>query len=179
MEKIQVKDKVFVRCIDHATIQSAVKRIADRLNKDYKDDDPVFIGVLNGAFMFASDLLKEFEGFCELTFITAYSYKGTESTGKVELTLNLAKDIKNRRVIILEDIVDSGITVNYLVKELNKYEPKDIRIAAFLLKPDALKTEVNLDYVGLEIPNDFIIGYGLDYNGYGRNYKDIYKVSEK
>jgi len=178
MEKLEVKEKMFVKCIDHATIQAAVKKIADRLNKEYCEDVPVFISVLNGAFMFTADLLKEYKGFCELAFITVSSYKGTQTTGKVELVLELAKDIRNRRVIILEDIVDSGITASYLISKFAELEPKDVKVATFLLKPEALKTEVRPDYVGIEIPNDFIIGYGLDYDGYGRNYKDIYKVLE-
>ena len=179
MDKIKIRDKVFVKSIDQATILASVKKIADQLNVDYRDDVPVFIGVLNGSFIFAADLLREFNGNCELTFLTLSSYSGTESTGEVKLMSNLVRDIKNRRVIILEDIVDSGITVKYLIKEMAKYEPSDVRIAALLLKPDAFKTDVKLDYVGMEIPNDFIVGYGLDYDGYGRNYKDIYKVIEE
>ncbi len=177
MEKLYIKDKVFVKSIPHSKILESVKRVADELNCDYKDDDPVFVGVLNGAFMFAADLLKEFQGHCELTFITVASYIGTKSSGEVDIMMGLTKDIKDRRVILLEDIVDSGTTIESLIKEIAKYEPKDVKVATLLLKPEALATNVKPDYVGIEVPNDFIVGYGLDYDGYGRNFKDIYKLS--
>ena len=177
MEKLYIKDKDFVKSISHNRILESVKRVADELNRDYKGDNPVFVGVLNGAFMFAADLLKDFQEHCELTFITVASYVGTKSSGEVDIMMGLTKDIKDRRVILLEDIVDSGTTIDSLIKELAKYEPKDVKVATLLLKPDALETNVKPDYVGIEIPNDFIVGYGLDYDGYGRNFKDIYKLS--
>ncbi len=178
MKKLKIRDKVFVKCIDHAEILAAVKRLASELNRDYSEDIPVFVGILNGAFMFAADLLREFEGLCEITFITVASYKGTESTGEVKILSDFVKDIKNRRVVILEDIVDSGTTISYMLDEMYKYRPKDVKVATLLLKPDALEIDVKPDYVGIEIPDEFIVGYGLDYDGYGRNNKDIYKITD-
>ncbi len=178
MEKLKIKDKVFVKYINRAEILAVVKRLASELNRDYSEDTPVFIGILNGAFMFAADLLKEYKGLCEITFVTAASYKGTESTGEVKILSELSMDIKDRRVVILEDIVDSGITISHMLDEMYKYRPKDVKVVTLLLKPDALETDIRPDYVGIEIPDKFIVGYGLDYDGYGRNNKDIYKITD-
>ncbi len=178
MEKLKIKNKVFFKCIDHSEILAAVKKLACQLKRDYNKDIPVFMVILNGAFMFAADLLKEFDGMCEVEFIAVSSYRGTESTGVVEIKSDFTKNIKNRRVVILEDIVDSGTTISFLLQKMEKYEPKDIQVATLLLKPDALETDVKPGYVGIEVPNDFIVGYGLDYDGYGRNYKDIYKITD-
>jgi len=178
MKTLKIKDKVFVKYINHKEIISAIDKLAYQLNRDYKGVTPVFIGILNGAFMFTADLLKKFNEECELTFMALSSYAGTKSTGEVEVIIGLRKNIKNRSVIILEDIVDSGTTISYLFSELYKYEPKDVKVVTLLLKPDALKTDVRPDYTGIEIPNDFIVGYGLDYEGFGRNHKDIYKIHE-
>ncbi len=176
MNKLKVKDKDFVKIINHNAIIEEVKRIAGEINEEYKDDIPVFLSVLNGAFMFTSDLLKEYKGNCELSFIQLASYSGTSTTGNVEMLLDINKNINNKRVIIVEDIVDTGITISYLLNYIKKRNPKDVAVATFLFKPDALKINLNLDYVGMEVSNDFIIGYGLDYDGFGRNLKDIYKV---
>lgn len=178
MERIKLKDKYFVKHIDNSEILQYVKNIAKLLNNDYKDDVPIFLAVLNGSFMFAADLLKQIDGLCELTFIRVSSYCGTESTGCVKNFIGLNKELKNRRVVVLEDIVDSGTTSSYLMEEIKKYKPKDVRIATLLFKPYALQTNKEPNYVGVEIPNDFIVGYGLDYEGYGRNLKDIYKICD-
>ena len=175
-ERITIKDKQFEKFIEFGQIQAAINRIAGKMNHDLRDKKPVFIAVLNGAFMFAGELMKEVTVPCEITFVRLASYQGTTTTNKVQEVLSLNENIENRTVVIVEDIVDSGNTMAALKKELNKLKPKEIRIATLLLKPDALKQEIQLDYVALEIPNDFIVGYGLDYDGYGRNLKDIYKI---
>jgi hypoxanthine phosphoribosyltransferase len=157
-------------------IENEIKRVAERINKELKDKRPLFIAVLNGAFMFAGELMKQVNILSEITFVRLASYHGTTSTNDVKTVLGLNESIKGRSVVIVEDIVDSGNTMVSLLEELGKYEPEEIRIATLLYKPAAMKQKLNLDYVALEIPNDFIVGYGLDYNGYGRNLKDIYKV---
>lgn len=175
-EVITIKDKQFEKFIEFQQIQTAINRIAREIDKDLRGKNPVFITVLNGAFMFAGELMKEVSVPCEITFVRLASYQGTSTTNNVQEVLGLNENIENRTVVIVEDIVDSGNTMVALKKELNKLRPKEIKIATLLLKPDALKQDVQLDYVALEIPNDFIVGYGLDYDGYGRNLKDIYKI---
>lgn len=178
MTKVKILDKEFEKNIAFEDIQAAIQRIADRISDDYRDSHPMFLCVLNGAFMFAADLFKYYQHPCEISFIQLSSYDGTDTTGKVETIIGLSHEIKDRDVIILEDIVDSGITVAHLVEDMKHYEPKSVRIATLLLKPDAVQNDVRPDYVGIEIPNDFIVGFGLDYNGYGRNFKDIYRIVE-
>jgi hypoxanthine phosphoribosyltransferase len=175
-EIVTIKDKQFEKFIEFGQIQAAIRRIAGEIDRDLRDKDPIFIAVLNGAFMFAGELMKEVTVPCEITFVRLASYQGTITTNKVQEVLGLNESIENRTVVVVEDIVDSGNTMVALKKELNKFNPKEIKIATLLLKPDALKQELELDYVALEIPNDFIVGYGLDYDGYGRNLKDIYKI---
>lgn len=178
MDQIQIEDKIFRKEIGYDRIYGAVTRLAEEIMADYGDSKPLFLAVLNGAFMFAGDLLKEYKGACEVSFIKLSSYRGTSTTEEVKTLIGLTEDIGDRDVIILEDIIDTGITINSLLKDLQAYSPRSIRVATLLIKPDALRTEVKPDYVGIEIPNDFIVGYGLDYNGYGRNLRDIYKIVE-
>jgi len=178
MVKINIHDKTFVPFIEHDQIFAAVKVLGEKLMADYHDKTPLFIGVLNGAFMFSADLMKVYTGRAEIGFIRLSSYDGTTSTGQVKSVLGLDREVKGRHLVILEDIVDSGLTIEFLRNHLQKDNPESIRVAALLLKPEALQTNINPDYVGIEIPNDFIIGYGLDYNGQGRNLKDIYKIVE-
>ena len=177
-EIVTINDKQFEKFIEFQQIQAAIHEIARKIDNDLRDKNPIFVAVLNGAFMFAGELMKEVSIPCEITFVRLASYQGTSTTNKVQEVLGLNESIENRTVVIVEDIVDSGNTMIALQKELNKLNPKEIKIATLLLKPDALKQDVDLDYVALEIPNDFIVGYGLDYDGYGRNLKDIYKISE-
>ena len=177
-EIVTIKDKQFEKFIEFQQIQAAIHEIARKIDNDLRDKNPIFVAVLNGAFMFAGELMKEVSIPCEITFVRLASYQGTSTTNKVQEVLGLNESIENRTVVIVEDIVDSGNTMVALQKELNKLNPKEIKIATLLLKPDALKQDVDLDYVALESPNDFIVGYGLDYDGYGRNLKDIYKISE-
>jgi hypoxanthine phosphoribosyltransferase len=175
-ELIQVHDKEFRLFIREAEIQKEVARIAGEMNRDLANRDPIFLGILNGAFMFASDLYKQLDFPCQITFLKLASYSGTYSTGSVKQLIGIGQDLKDRVVVVLEDIVDTGVTLETIIRQLSGYQPREIRVATFLHKPDAALTEVNLDYVGMHIPNDFIIGYGLDYDGYGRNFKEIYQL---
>ncbi len=175
-EIVKVHDKHFKPFITDEQIQKEVTRIAGEMNKDLADSDPIFLGILNGAFMFASDLYKQLNFPCQITFLKLASYSGTQSTGTVKQLIGINRDLKDRVVVVLEDIVDTGVTLETIIRQLSGYQPKEIRVATFLHKPEATVKEVNLDYVGIEIPNDFILGYGLDYNGYGRNFKEIYQL---
>ncbi len=175
-EIVQVHDKHFEPFISEARIQKEVTRIAEEMNRDLADKDPIFLGILNGAFMFASDLYKQLTFPCQITFLKLASYSGTKSTGTVKQLIGINRDLKDRVVVVLEDIVDTGVTLETIIRQLSGYQPKEIRVATFLHKPEATVKEVKLDYVGMEIPNDFILGYGLDYDGYGRNFKEIYQL---
>ncbi len=178
MKKIHVLDKEFQLSIPHETILASIQAMAEDIHNHYKGRTPLFLSVLNGAFMFTADLLKHYKGDCEISFVKLASYRGTTSSGDVKSLIGLNESLKNREVLILEDIVDSGLTIAKLVEDLAAYEPESIRVATLLLKPDALSRPLKLDFVGMEIPNDFIVGYGLDYDGRGRNYPDIYKIIE-
>jgi hypoxanthine phosphoribosyltransferase len=173
---VQVHDKYFKPFIDETTIQKEVSRLAREMNRDLDGKDPIFLGILNGAFMFASDLYKQLTFPCQITFLKLASYSGTESTGSVKQLIGINRDLKDRVVVVLEDIVDTGVTLETIIRQLSGYEPQEIRVATFLHKPNATVKEVKLDYVGMEIPNNFILGYGLDYNGYGRNFREIYQL---
>ena len=178
MQEITILDKKFKISITAAEIEKAVDKLASKINTDYSKDIPIFVAVLNGSFMFASDLLKKIKIDCNITFIKLASYQGTQSTQNVQTLIGLNENIKGRRIIIVEDIIDTGITLDNLIAQINKFEPKDVRIATFLFKPEAFTKSYDIDYIGMEIPNDFIIGYGLDYNGFARNYPDIYKITD-
>ncbi len=174
-KEITIEDKQFELFIEQEVIEQEIKRVARRINSDMKGKKPLFISVLNGAFMFAGELMKHVTLLSEITFARYSSYKGTSSVN-VEKVMELNEDIKGRHVVIVEDIVDSGNTMDTLIAELEKHEPAEVKIATLLFKPAALKKNLKPDYVAIEIPNDFVVGYGLDYNGFGRNLKDIYKV---
>ncbi len=177
MERITLQDKTFRTYIPYAEIDKAISRIAGRLNRDLSNEEqPVFLSILNGSFMFTADLMKKITLNCEVTFVKLSSYSGTESTGTVRQVLGLCSDIKDRTVIVLEDIVDSGTTITNLLEDLKKREPKQIKICTLLLKPDAYKADIPIDYACIKIPNDFVVGYGLDYNNLGRQYKDLYVI---
>lgn len=173
---IKVKDKDFKVFIKADTIDAAIQKLADRINKDTSEELPLFLVVLNGAFMFAADLLKRVTVECNVSFVKLASYSGTQSTHQVRELIGLNESIKGRSVIILEDIIDTGNTLNVLLNSLRAYEAGKVRIATLLYKPDAFQGEYAIDYVGIEIPNDFIVGYGLDYDGFARNLPDIYKI---
>ena len=163
MSVIQIKDKRFKTFIPEEQIMKEVARVADEINR---------------SFMFTADLMKHLTMPCEVSFVKLASYEGTSSTGKVKELVGLGDDITGRTVVIVEDIVDTGLTMKQLVETLRARGPKDIKIATLLVKPDKLKVELDINYVAMNIPNDFIVGYGLDYDGLGRNYRDIYTVIE-
>ena len=178
MSTIKIKDKTFTVSIPESKIQQEVKRVAEEINRDLKDENPLFLSVLNGSFMFASDLMRNLTIPCEISFVKLASYQGTSSSGKMKELVGLSEEIKGRTVVIVEDIVDTGFTMQHLLKTLAEREPKEVRIATLLVKPDKLQVELDIQYEAMHIPNDFIVGYGLDYDGYGRNYRDIYTVVE-
>jgi len=176
MPNIQIKDKEFALSIPEEEILKAVKEVGLAINRDLEGTNPLFICVLNGAFMFAGDLMKTINIPCEITFIKLSSYDGLYTSGAVKEIIGLNESVVGRNVVVVEDIVDTGITMERILSSLKAKGASDIRIATFLQKPDALQKDINVDYVAMKIPNDFIVGYGLDYDGYGRNLKDIYTV---
>ena len=176
MKEIKIKDREFELFLSEDRIQEAIQEVAKQINKDLADKDPLFIAVLNGSFMFVGELMKHVNIPCEISFVRMASYKGVKSTEKIKEIYGLEEDIEGRTVVILEDIIDTGHTISLVYDQLACDNPKEIRVATLLFKPEALKNPVQLDYVALEIPNDFIVGYGLDYDGYGRNLPDIYKI---
>ena len=178
MKEVRILDKDFELFIDADTIQESIKRIAADINNDLEGKSPVFIAILNGSFMFAGDLMKYVTVPSEITFVRIASYQGMKSTKNMKEVLGLKEDIKDRTVVILEDIVDTGHTIERLLSQFETHSPKEIKVATLLFKPKALVKDVKPDYVALSIPNDFIVGYGLDYDGYGRNLQDIYKIKE-
>ena len=178
MNTIKIKDKTFAVSIPEDKIQQEVKRVAEEIIHDLKDENPLFLSVLNGSFMFASDLMRNLTIPCEISFVKLASYTGTSSSGKMKELVGLSEEITGRTVVIVEDIVDTGFTMQHLLKRLMEQNPKEIRIATLLVKQDKLQVELDIQYVAMHIPNDFIVGYGLDYDGYGRNYRDIYTVVE-
>lgn len=178
MKTIQVGDKKFSIYIKSKEIEHAVEKIANQINIDLKGKNPLFLVVLNGAFVFAADLLKKISIPCEISFVKLSSYVGTQSTSVIRELIGLDEVVSGRTVVILEDIIDTGLTMGATRDKLKKLEAKDVRIATLLFKPQAFKMNYHIDYIGIEIPNDFIVGYGLDYNGYGRNFPEIYKIVE-
>ena len=176
MSTIKVHDKVFNTYLSEAAIQERVKTIAETINKDYAGKKPLFIAILNGSFMFAADLFKHLTIATEITFIKLASYKGMKSTGNVITSIGLDAELYGKDLIIIEDIVDTGKTLYNFLPKLKDHHPASLKIAALLHKPDATKFPLTLDYVGFSIPDKFVIGYGLDYDGMGRNLKEIYQV---
>lgn len=169
----KVKDKYFKTLIPAVDIQAKVTEIANLLNRDYADKNPLLIGVLNGSFIFLSDLFKCMKIDCEVTFMRVSSYESLRSTGKVTQIIGLKEDISNRHVLIVEDIVDTGQTLVNVKEQLVKLKPASLKVVTLLNKPEAMLKPLPLDYVGFKIKNDFVIGYGLDYDGLGRNLPDI------
>lgn len=178
MSTIKLHDRVFVKSIPNEEISSKIKAVAEQINRDYAGKRPVLLGVLNGCFMFAAELLKNLNIECEISFVKLSSYQGTNSTGVVREVLGLTESITGRDVIIIEDIVDTGYTMQNMLETLGTREPASIEIASLFVKPARLKVPVDVKYSAFTIPDRFIVGFGLDYDGLGRNLPDIYDVEE-
>lgn len=176
MSEITLFDKIFEPYLPESLIQEKIKELADLLNVDYAGKKPLFIAVLNGSFMFASDLFKSIHIDAEICFIKLASYKGTKSSGHVITAIGLDTDVTNRHIIILEDIIDTGKTMHEFIPQLQNQHPASMKIAVLLHKPDATLFPVTIDYCCFSIPNRFVLGFGLDYDGYGRNLKEIYQL---
>src|SRR5487761_2697676 len=176
MTSIKVHDKEFISYINSSEIEEQVARVAAEINRDYDGKKPLFIAILNGAFIFAADLFKQITTESEICFIKLASYKGVKSTGKVITAIGLDVDLYGREVIIVEDIVDTGKTLFQFLPQLEHHQPASLKIASLLHKPDAMVHPIKIDYLGFTIPDKFVIGYGLDYDGLGRNIKEIYQL---
>tara|TARA_B100000809_G_C15139454_1_gene532374 strand:+ start:4490 stop:5026 length:537 start_codon:yes stop_codon:yes gene_type:complete len=176
MKPITIHDNNFEVYINRETIARGVTALARQLKKDLNGEIPIFISILNGAFVFAADFMRAYEGECEISFIKLASYEKTESTGKVKQMLGINEDLTNRTVVVLEDIIDTGTTLQSIYKILGEEKLKDLKIATLFFKPEVFKKELHIDYVAFDIPDNFIVGYGLDYDGLGRNLPDIYKL---
>lgn len=178
MSIVKVKDKTFRTFIPEAEILQRIQTVADKLNEDMKDKNPLFLAVLNGSFMFAADLMRMITIPCEISFVKLASYQGTTSTGKIKEVIGINEDLKGRTVVIVEDIVDTGFTMKRMMEQLGTREPESLHICTLLVKPGKLQVPLDIEYAAMEIPNDFIVGYGLDYDQQGRNLRDIYTIAE-
>jgi hypoxanthine phosphoribosyltransferase len=179
MSTIKIHDKTFRISYTEKEILERVKVVADRLNKDMAGKKPLFLAVLNGSFIFAADLLRMIDIPCEISFVKLASYQGTMSTGKIKEVIGINEDLTGRTIVIVEDIVESGLTMKRMLESLGTRNPASIHICTLLLKPEKLKVDLNIEYAAMEIPNDFIVGYGLDYDQEGRNLRDIYTLVEE
>ncbi len=178
--RVQAHELTFECFLDAPQIQERVVAMGQQIAQDYRGRKPVFLSVLNGAFIFSADLIRACDVACETSFIRVASYEGTSSTGAVKSILGLdMTTLQGRDVIVVEDIIDSGRTLHWLLNELKQYQPASVALCALLLKPDALEFDLPQDYIGFEIPNKFVVGYGLDYNGEGRNFPAIYQLVEE
>ncbi len=178
MSVVQILDKKFKTSIPAPEIKERVKAVAERINNDLKDKNPLFLAVLNGSFIFAADLMREITIPCEISFVKLASYQGTTSTGKITEVIGINEELSGHCIVIVEDIVDTGLTMKRMLETLGTRSPAEIHICTLLVKPDKLQVDLNIEYAAMKIPNDFIVGYGLDYNQQGRNLPDIYTVVE-
>ena len=178
MSIVKIKDKTFRTFIPEDQIAERVKAVAERINKDLADKNPLFLAVLNGSFIFAADLMRYITIPCEISFVKLASYQGTTSTGVIKEVIGLNEDLSGRTVVILEDIVDTGFTIKRMIETLGTRGPESVHVCTLLLKPGKLQVPLNIEYAAMEIPNDFIVGYGLDYDQQGRNLRDIYTLVE-
>lgn len=176
MTKVQVRELVFEKFINREEIDAAVQKVADGINKDYVGKNPLLLAILNGAFIFASDLMRKITIPCEISFVKYASYSGTVTTSNVKELIGMNEELEGRYVIVVEDIVDTGITMDKLLEEIREKRPLDVKVACFCFKAEAFQKDFKIDYLGMTIPDDFIVGYGLDYNGHGRNFPEIYKI---
>ncbi len=171
---VKVLDKQFEIYISAEQISATIQKMADKINEDYKNDKPIFLAILNGSFIFAADILKKINIECEIEFLKVASYQNLESTGKVIELIGLNREIKNRKIIILEDIIDTGLTMSKILEQLLLLQPASVKVVTLLQKPDALQKEIDIYQCGFKIENRFVVGYGLDYNNFGRNLSAIY-----
>jgi len=178
MSKINLCGKEFELFLTADKIQAEVQHIADRINTELNSEDVVFLGILNGAFMFASDLVRKINFDIQVTFVKLTSYRGLASTGMVKRLIGVNEDLKDKTVVIVEDIIDTGATIESIISQIKGFRPRQIFVATLLLKPDLYTREINIDYVGFRIPKNFVVGYGLDYNGFGRNLRNLYTLEE-
>ena len=178
MSIVKIKDKTFKTSIPEEKILESIKAVADRINEDMKDKDPLFIAVLNGAFIFAADLMRMITIPSQISFVKLASYEGTTSTGKITEVLGINEDLAGRHIIIVEDIVDTGLTMKRMVETLGTRNPASIHICTLLVKPEKLQVDLDIEYAAMSIPNEFIVGYGLDYDQEGRGLRDIYTIVE-
>ncbi len=177
-KSIKLHDKEFVAFIDNLKMEKAIKELADRMSTELSEEQIVFLCILNGSFMFAGELFKHFENVCHISFVKLSSYSGTATTGDVKEIIGLNESIEGKTVVVVEDIVDTGETIEKLYNTLMKKQPKQVKIATMLFKPDAYRKDIPIDYIAINIPNKFVVGFGLDYNGYGRNLKHLYQIIE-
>ena len=178
MSTVKIHDKTFRTSIPESEILRRVKAVAERINHDMADKNPLFLAVLNGSFIFAADLLREITIPCEISFVKLASYAGTTSTGKVTEVIGINENLAGRHIIIVEDIVDTGRTMQRMIEPLGTRNPASVHICTLLVKPEKLEVDLNIEYAALEIPNEFIVGYGLDYDQQGRNLRGIYTIVE-
>ncbi len=178
MNEITVLDREFSVYITEDEIQSRITALAEKINEDLKGQDVLFFGVLNGVFLFAADIFRQINLECQVSFIKLASYDGTSSTGKIKELIGWNEDITGKTVVVLEDIVDTGATLERVIGELKLRKAADVKICTLLFKPEAYTKDIPVDYIGFEIPNNFVVGYGLDYDGYGRNLRAIYKLTK-
>jgi len=178
MSIVRIKDKLFETSIPEAEIKERVRAVARQISHDMEGKNPLFLAVLNGSFIFAADLMREITIPCEISFVKLASYQGTTSTGKIKEVLGINEDLTGRTVVIVEDIVESGLTMKRMIESLGTRNPESVHICTLLLKPERLQTKLDIEYVAFRIPNDFILGYGLDYDQQGRGLKDIYTIKE-
>lgn len=179
MKIISLVDKKFKMCITRSQVKNSIEHIADRINSDYQGKEILFIAVLNGAFMFASELVRKVKPLCRISFVKVASYQGDMTEGTIRELIGLKEDLNGKHVILVEDIVDTGFTLEHIMNQIKStYQPASIEVASLLFKPQSYRKSLAVNYVGMEIPNDFVIGWGLDYNGYGRNFEDIYTIVE-
>ena len=179
MSIVKIKDLTFKTFIPESEIQQRVKAVAEKINKDLDGKNPLLLAVLNGSFVFAADLIRNITIPCEISFVKLASYQGTTSTGKIKEVIGLNEDLTGRTVVIVEDIVDTGFTMKRMIETLGTRHPESIHICSLLVKPDKVQVPLNIEYAAIEIPNDFIVGYGLDYDQQGRQLRDIYTIVDK
>ncbi len=176
MSSISIHSKTFTPYLGEDKIQARIADLGREINTEYAEKNPLFVGVLNGAFRFASDLMRHIDIDCEINFVKLTSYRGTETTGKISSHIGLNSDIEGRHLVLMEDIVDTGNTIEFLLENLHKEKPASIKVASLLYKPEAYHGDVKIDFTGFEIPNLFVVGYGLDFDGLGRNLNGIYQI---